>query len=246
MGQKINPIALRARRLRYRSVGWHVPLTHYRNSNYATKLHTDYLIRQAAHSLSNTLDIIDTQVQLSRTDKVVVTFLVPHPEYLYLNLRNRFHPTITQTFKTNDAKTLKDSLAPLTEWSGSLHKTLGRHKLPLSSRISIRVKLVKAPYHNPNFIATAIKTSMQRRVSIRRAIKLWSQIAMNHKINSMRIRGIRIRISGRLNGAEMASNEQLSLGKVSLHTISAPVNYCCHHFHTPSGILGIKVWIAGY
>lgn len=113
-------------------------------------------------------------------------------------------------------------------------------------RVSAQVKLMKTPYHSPNFLAQAIQSSLQKRVAIRRAMKLWAQIAMSHQVGSLRIKGVRVKISGRLNGAEMASSEQFSMGKISLQTISSPVDYCCQHYKTPSGVLGIKVWIASY
>ncbi len=246
MGQKINPVALRAKGIGHKKSGWYAPFSHVNSSGYATKLSTEFMIRESLQSLSNVLDLIDVEVSITRTNKILVTLLIPYPEYLYVNLKRRFYSTISQAVKTNRAENLKDSLAELLEWPEVLTAILIKRHLPIYSRISFRVKLVKAPYHNPKFLAKAIQTSIDKRVSIRRAMKLWSQIAMSSKVNMLRVKGVRVKISGRLNGAEMASNQQLSVGKVSLHTILAPVDYYCQNYTTHSGTLGIKVWIAGY
>ncbi len=247
MGQKINPIALRAKVLGYKKGGWCVPATYPDHSEYSTKLKIDYLIRQSAQSLIKALDLIDVQVQFTQQNVILVNFLLPYPDYLYVNLKEGFQSMVEQICQTHSAENLKESLSGVLDWPETLSRMLHKHKLPFSThQINVRIKLVKSPYHNPKFIAKAIQASLRKRVSIRRAIKMWSYIAMSHKIGDLRIKGIRVRLSGRLNGAEMARSEQLSVGKVSLHTISSPVDYYCHHYNTPCGIFGLKVWIAGY
>lgn len=247
MGQKINPVGLRAK-LANRSGGWYAPLSSRTNPSYgyASKLNIDFVVRKAVQSLAHSLDLIHTRVFLTQSNRLVVTLFIPYPDYLYMNIGVRTHPTITQTFKITHATNLKECLKTLLNWPRSLEATLRTKNIFLPEPISIQIKLIKAPYHRPDFLATAIKASLQKRVAIRRAIKLWAQAALNQKVGSLRVQGVRVRISGRLNGAEMASSEQLSFGKVSLHTISAPVDYCCRHHSTPSGVLGIKVWVARY
>lgn len=247
MGQKINPIALRAKVLGYKRGGWCVPATHGASSDYATKLKVDHLIRQSAKPLVKALDLIEVQVQFTEHNIILVNLYLPYPDYLYVNLTEQFQVLVEQTCHTHSAENLKEALINVLEWPDTLVKILRKHKSPLSDHhINARIKLVKSPYHNPKFIAKAIQASLQRRVSIRRAIKMWANIAMSHQIGDLRIKGIRVRLSGRLNGAEMARSEQLSIGKVSLHTITSPVNYYCHHYNTPCGIFGIKVWISSY
>ena len=245
MGRKINPVALRSKALGYRDRGWCVPSMYTDVSEYAAKLKVDYLIRKSAQSLGKVLDLIEVQVQFTPQKVVMVNLLLPYPNYLYLNLNKSFYTTVTQTCKTHSEEDLKESMTSVLEWTDTLHEIWAKCKLPLP-HINVSLKLVKSPYHNPKFIAQAIQASLQKRVSVRRAIKMWSSIAMSHKIGDVRIKGIRTRISGRLNGVEMARSEQLSLGKVSLHTISSSVDYYCHHYNTPYGIFGIKVWVSAY
>ena len=246
MGRKINPVALRAKVLGYRDWGWCVPSMHTDSSEYSTNLKVDYLIRKSAQSLAKVLDLIEVRVQFTPQNIVMVNLLLPYPNYLYLNLNKSLHPTVRQTCQTHSEENLKESLTSVLEWTDTLHDLWAKSKLPLPSHINVSLKLVKSPYHSPKFIAQAIQASLQKRVSVRRAIKMWSSIAMSHKIGDLRIKGIRIRISGRLNGVEMARSEQLSVGKVSLHTISSSVDYYCHHYNTPYGIFGIKVWVSAY
>ena len=56
-------------------------------------------------------------------------------------------------------------------------------------------------------------------------------------------KGVRIQISGRLNGAEMSRQEKEVQGSVPLHTIRADIDYAQVNAHTPAGIIGVKVWI---
>ncbi len=247
MGQKINPVGLRAK-LVNRSGGWYAPLSSKLklSSDYADKLHIDFALRQAVQSLANSLDLVQVKVFLTQSNRLILTLFLPYPDYLYMNLSPRVHPTITQTFKISHASNLKESLKTLLEWPRNLQVRLRARKIFLSQPVSVQIKLVKASYHRPDFLATAIQASLQKRVAIRRAVKLWAQTALNQKVGSFRVQGVRVRLSGRLNNAEMASSEQLSFGKVSLHTISAPVDYCCRHYRTSSGVLGIKVWVARY
>jgi small subunit ribosomal protein S3 len=75
-------------------------------------------------------------------------------------------------------------------------------------------------------------------MSFRRAIKMTSQ-------NTMRAgaKGIRIEVSGRLNGAEMSRREKEVAGSVPLHTLRADIDYAQVNAQTPAGIIGVKVWI---
>lgn len=245
MGQKINPRALRAKYLTSNTNGWYAQTGSL--TNYATKLHMDLNAKRIMKDLGTKLDLVDIQTSINKTNQMLVTIILPYPAYLYLNIGSGWkRRTITQTFQHQRADSLKNALTPVLESTETLQTLLTNSNIPLSGRINVQVKLMKTPYHSPNFLARAIQASLQKRVSLRRAMKIWSQIAMSHQVGSLRIKGVRVKISGRLNGAEMASSEQLSIGKISLQTISAPVDYCCQHYKTPSGMLGIKVWIAGY
>ena len=84
--------------------------------------------------------------------------------------------------------------------------------------------------------AKTIQEQLEKRVPFRRAVKVALRRGTTPK-------GIKIQISGRLNGAEIARSEWIRQGRVPLHTLRAQVDYCNHEAKTQYGILGIKVWI---
>ncbi len=104
--------------------------------------------------------------------------------------------------------------------------------------IQINIFEVKKPDLDATIVATNIARQVEGKIAYRRAIK--SAIA-----NTMRngAEGIKVLISGRLNGAEMARSEMYKEGRTPLHTFRADIDYCQTEALTKVGLLGIKVWI---
>jgi len=97
---------------------------------------------------------------------------------------------------------------------------------------------VKNPEIDAQLIAENIAESIERRVSYRRAMKQAIMRAMRSGA-----KGIKVRVSGRLAGAEIARSERAGEGTVPLHTLRADVDYGFHEAHTTYGRIGIKVWV---
>lgn len=106
------------------------------------------------------------------------------------------------------------------------------------SPIKISIEEVKRPETSAVLVAENIASQLERRIGFRRAMKMTAE-------NSMKsgIKGIKIGVSGRLNGAEMARREKVSLGSVPLHTLRADIDYGFALAHTTYGVIGVKVWI---
>jgi len=104
--------------------------------------------------------------------------------------------------------------------------------------IQINIYEVKRPEVDANIVADSIARQIEGRVSYRRAIKM--AVA-----NTMRAgaEGVKILISGRVGGAEMARNEMFKEGRTPLHTFRADIDYALAVANTKVGALGIKVWI---
>ena len=104
--------------------------------------------------------------------------------------------------------------------------------------IQINIFEVKKPELDANIVANSIARQIEGKIAYRRAIKMAIQ-------NTMRAgaEGIKVQISGRLNGAEIARAEMLKEGRTPLHTFRADIDYCQAEALTKVGILGIKVWI---
>ncbi len=104
--------------------------------------------------------------------------------------------------------------------------------------IQINIFEVKKPELDANIVANSIARQVEGKIAYRRAIKMAIQ-------NTMRAgaEGIKVQISGRLNGAEIARAEMLKEGRTPLHTFRADIDYCKTEALTKVGLLGIKVWI---
>ena len=107
-----------------------------------------------------------------------------------------------------------------------------------NKEIQINIFEVRKPELDANIVGMNIARQVEGKVAYRRAIKM--AIA-----NTMRAgaEGIKIQISGRLNGAEMARKEMFKEGRTPLHTFRADIDYCATEALTKVGLLGIKVWI---
>ena len=107
-----------------------------------------------------------------------------------------------------------------------------------NKEVQINIHEIKRPELDANLVAASVARQIESRISYRRAIKMAIAAAMR-----MNAEGIKIQISGRLNGAEMARSESYKEGRIPLSTFRADVDYALHEAHTTYGRLGVKVWI---
>ena len=107
-----------------------------------------------------------------------------------------------------------------------------------NKEIQINIFEVKRPELDARLVADGVARQLEARISFRRAIKM--SIASTMRMGA---EGIKIKISGRLNGAEMARSEMYKEGRIPLHTFRADIDYSLAEAHTTYGRLGIKVWI---
>jgi small subunit ribosomal protein S3 len=106
------------------------------------------------------------------------------------------------------------------------------------SELHLNIVEVRKPELDATLVAESIAQQLERRVSFRRAMKRAVQNAMR-----MGAQGIRVNVSGRLGGAEIARTEWYREGRVPLHTLRADIDYANVEASTPYGIIGVKVWI---
>ncbi len=104
--------------------------------------------------------------------------------------------------------------------------------------VSINIKEVKRPQANAQLAAENVAMQLEKRVAFRRAMKKVMQSAMKSGA-----KGIKVKVSGRLAGAEMARTEWYMEGRVPLHTLRAKIDYGFAEAFTTYGIIGVKVWI---
>ena len=104
--------------------------------------------------------------------------------------------------------------------------------------VQINIFEIKRPELDARLVAASIARQIEGRISFRRAIKMAIAGTMR-----MGAEGIKVKISGRLNGAEMARSEMFKDGRTPLHTFRADIDYALEEAHTTYGRIGIKVWI---
>lgn len=119
----------------------------------------------------------------------------------------------------------------------TLLKTI-KNFLPVNRQLTITVVEIEKTNLNASLIADLVVKQLEERVAFRRAIREAMQIAQEEKIS-----GIKIQVSGRLNGAEMARSEWSREGRVPLQTLRAEIDYSVKEANTIYGVLGIKVWL---
>ena len=104
--------------------------------------------------------------------------------------------------------------------------------------IQLNIVEIKRPELEAQLVASSIARQIENRISYRRAIKM--AIAATMRMNA---EGIKVQISGRLNGAEMARSESYKEGRIPLSTFRADIDYALVEAHTTYGRIGVKVWI---
>lgn len=104
--------------------------------------------------------------------------------------------------------------------------------------VQINIMEIRKPELDANIVAESIAKQIEARINYRRAIKMAIQSTMRSGAE-----GIKVRISGRLNGAEMARSEEYKDGRTPLHTFRADIDYSLREAQTVFGKIGIKTWI---
>ena len=111
-------------------------------------------------------------------------------------------------------------------------------KITGGKQVAVNIVEVKKPDCDAQLVAESIAAQLEKRASFRRSMKQ----AISRSIR-MGVKGIKVMVSGRLDGAEIARSEQYHEGSIPLQTLRADIDYGFAEAHTTFGIIGIKVWI---
>ena len=105
--------------------------------------------------------------------------------------------------------------------------------------VKVNINEIRSPELNARLVAQGVAEQIEKRSPFRRTLKQAIERTMQNKM----AQGVKIAISGRLDGAEKARTEWLSNGKIPLHTFRADVDFAKYNAYTTYGVVGIKVWI---
>ena len=222
MGQKIHPLGFRLGITQtHRSQWFEKP------KNYSTSLQEDFLIREYLTKETRAgADPGLAKVLLARRgEKIFVELYVAQPKLV----------------TGEDGSRLKEltkgiQLALRNRELERKNSQISDHEV--SRPISLQVFQIMQPATDATLVAQKVAQQLEKRVAFRRVIKQSIQQA-----RAAGAAGIKIKIAGRLNGAEIARSEWAREGRVPLQTLRANLDYCYHTAQTIYGVLGIKIWI---
>jgi small subunit ribosomal protein S3 len=215
MGQKTHPYGFRLGVIKTWTSKW------YEDKQYTQWLHEDLRIKRAVKDYLYNANIAGVEVERAANKAKVIVFTA--------------RPGMVIGKGGKGIETLK---------VGNLQSAAkGEPKFPgvqafTSNEVFIDVQEVRKPETNAQLVAENIATQLERRVAFRRAMK--KAVATSMKFGA---KGIRVRCSGRLGGAEMSRVETYREGRVPLHTLRADIEFGLAEARTTYGVIGVKVWM---
>ena len=227
MGQKIHPIGFRLGVTKNHQSLWFAD-----GSTYSNLVLEDYFIRNILFKQFTNGAVSKIEIKRKFDDHIQLTIYSPKPSVIlayYKNDLKNLSTSITKDIQKNRKNNLQNNLQP---------KLNIKNLYSSNPKVTIQVFELSTPDANADFIADLLVEELQKRVAFRRAMKKALRRAQRAKV-----RGIKIQISGRLNGAEIARSEWARKGQIPLQTLRAEIDYCYRIAKTIYGILGIKVWV---
>lgn len=215
MGQKVNPYGFRLGISADWKSKWFALGQHYRE-NLIQDLRIRALINKALAGASV------GKIQIHRDlDSISMT--------IYSS-----RPGVVIGKKGEDIENLKKKINSLLATS----QTIRERHIDKKNSITIQIEEIKKPELDAKLVADGIAQQLEKRIMFRKAMK--RAISTSMRMGAL---GVKVRIAGRLNGAEIARSEWNREGRVPLHTLKSKIDYGTASASTTYGIIGIKVWI---
>lgn len=227
MGQKIHPIGFRLGITKNHQSKWFINPLFYPNL-----IVEDYFIRKSIFEQFAPVGISNIEIQRKFNDQIQVTLYSSKPGSLLARDENnleKLSTSLTTQIKNYRKKHFSDGLEKASKLT-TLYS--------LKPKLTVQIFELANPDTNAYCLADFLVEQLQKRIAFRRAVKKTLRKAQKAKV-----KGIKIQISGRLNGAEIARSEWVREGRIPLQTLRANIDYCYRTAKTIFGILGIKVWI---
>lgn len=121
----------------------------------------------------------------------------------------------------------------------TLKKEMARKKIIVPQDVKLDIVEVTNPESNAAIVAAMVSEGIEKRLPFRRVLKMTAEKVMANRD----VKGVRLAVSGRLGGAEMARREEMKKGGIPLQTLRADVDFAREKAHMTYGVIGIKVWI---
>lgn len=213
MGQKTNPVEIRLGNKYFRTTNKSSWFA--KPNDYASTLNVDIIVRKVINDKFAHALISEITIERSAKNSLLVNIYSGKPGII----------------TGKGGATIQELLAQLKK---TVHSKTGE-----IVNLKIIIKEVKKPEYEASLIAKSIATSIEKRVMPKKAMKREIDRAMR----ATGISGIKVIVSGRIGGADIARSEKQAAGRVPLHTFKANIKYHSTTALTTYGIMGIKVWL---
>nr|YP_010732106.1 ribosomal protein S3 [Massjukichlorella minus]WDY13020.1 ribosomal protein S3 [Massjukichlorella minus] len=248
MGQKVHPLGFRLGVSQEHTSHWFA-----KGQQYSQLVIEDHFLRKyistkfpnagiAAINIERQLDTIQIYVSSARPRQLLGSFNKEKEIYTGIQqLRDQLTTQLT-AYRSHNLSAKKESHSKDGISNSSNRSDNSSNPLidstSLFARISIHLTKVSEPDTSAACLAEFIVEQLEKRIPFRRALKQAVQRAERASV-----KGIKVQVSGRLNGAEIARSERIHKGQVPLHTLRAKMEYNYRTARTIYGLLGVKVWI---
>ena len=249
MGQKTHPKGFRLVTTQSHLSQW------YSNKKaYSTLIEEDFLIRSKVDEFFKdflSLSKVEiNRIKQEKTDKEYVNITI---HSLFPRAKEMYRKVIKYFSDNQDAENskvvtiLNNSKGNLKRFTSLILKRIVRNlirylQVKTKKSYLIDIKFIKNPFEDAALIAKFVSEQLEKRTPFRRVVKQTIK-----KVQRTEMKGVKIEVSGRLNGIEIARSEWKRDGKVPLHTLKAKIDYVHQRAETIYGVIGIKVWLfAGY
>ena len=226
MGQKVHPLGFRLGYTKKHQSQWFT-----NTKTYPILLSQDRFLRTVLLDKYKNAGISGIEIE-RKVNQIQVTLKVAQPRIILKQDQNDLEELRKDLEKQLHCYMIKHI------FSQKKYEFYKENYLEKPTQISIFVTKLKNPNADVTVISQFLVDQLEQRVAFRRAIRQAIQRAQRQNVQ-----GIKIQISGRLNGAEIARSEWVRKGRVPLHTLRANIDYTYTTAKTIYGLLGIKIWI---
>jgi small subunit ribosomal protein S3 len=245
VGQKTHPKGFRLVTTQKHLSEWYS-----NKKNYSTLMEEDYFIRSKVDeffkeflSISKVeINRINQEMETQEYVNITIHALFPRAKDMYRKVAKYFTET-TENTNPKAASILNNSKGSLKRFTTLLLKRNVRNlirflQLKNQKNYYVAIKFIKNPFEDATLIAKFIADQLEKRTPFRRAVKQTIK-----KVQRTTMKGVKVEVSGRLNGIDIARSEWKRDGKVPLHTLKAKIDYTHQRAETIYGVIGIKVWL---
>ena len=245
MGQKTHPKGFRLVTTQKHLSKWYGS-----KAIYPSLIEEDYFIRLKIHSFFNEflsiskieINRINEEIETKEHVNITINALFPRAKEMSRKVTKYFSENIENSNSKTIAN-LSNSKGTLKRFTSLLLKRTIRNvirflQVKTKKNYYLTIKFIKNPFEDATLIAKYIGEQLEKRTPFRRAVKQSIK-----KVQRSKMKGIKIQVSGRLNGIDIARSEWKRDGRVPLHTLRAKIDYAYERAETIYGVIGIKVWL---